>query len=144
MSSPEQALGREPEPEDALVRRAELIISGVLRAGVLTSLLLILVGTLVTFLHHPEYASSPAEWVRLTRPGAAGPRSLREVATGILAFRGQAIVAAGLLVLILTPVLRVAVSILAFVLQRDRTYVVITSVVLLLLLLSFVLGRPSA
>jgi uncharacterized membrane protein len=143
MNSLDQALAREPEPQDARVRRAELIISGVLRAGVLTSLLLILTGTLVTFLHHPEYASSPAEWVRLTRPGAATAHTLREVATGILAFRGQAIVAAGLLVLILTPVLRVAVSILAFVAQRDRTYVVITSVVLLLLLLSFVLGRPS-
>jgi uncharacterized membrane protein len=43
--------------------------------------------------------------------------------------------------LIATPVLRVAISVLAFVYQRDRTFVVITTVVLALLLTSFVLGR---
>jgi uncharacterized membrane protein len=48
---------------------------------------------------------------------------------------------AGLLLLIATPVLRVAVSILAFVYQRDRAFVAITSIVLALLLTSFVLGR---
>jgi uncharacterized membrane protein len=37
-------------------------------------------------------------------------------------------------------VLRVAVSILAFAVERDRRYVAITSIVLLLLILSFVLG----
>ena len=36
--------------------------------------------------------------------------------------------------------LRVAVSILAFAIERDRAYVVITSIVLLLLILSFALG----
>jgi uncharacterized membrane protein len=47
----------------------------------------------------------------------------------------------GLLLLIATPVMRVAVSVLIFVHQRDWTFVVITSVVLVLLVLSFVLGR---
>jgi uncharacterized membrane protein len=50
---------------------------------------------------------------------------------------------AGLLLLIATPVLRVAVSVLAFVYQRDRTFVIITSVVLTLLLASFVLGKAG-
>jgi uncharacterized membrane protein len=130
--------------EDARVRRAELIISGVLRTGVVTSLLVILAGTLLTFLHHPEYVSSHSELERLTQPGGAVPQTLGQVAAGILRFHGQSIVAAGLLLLILTPVIRVGVSILAFVAQRDRTYVMITSVVLLLLLLSFFLGQPSA
>jgi len=49
-------------------------------------------------------------------------------------------VAFGLLVLIATPVTRVAVSIVAFIRMRDRRYVVITTVVLALLLLSFFLG----
>jgi uncharacterized membrane protein len=72
------------------------------------------------------------------------PHSLHEVVTGIAKLHGQSIVAAGLLLLILTPVMRVAVSILAFRAQRDRTYVLITSAVLMLLLLSFVLGRAGA
>ena len=47
----------------------------------------------------------------------------------------------GLLVLIATPVLRVAVSILAFWQEGDRKFVLITSVVLALLLASFLLGK---
>lgn len=129
--------------QDARVRRAELIISAVLRVGVVTSLVVIVAGSLLTFLHHPEYISGASDLDRLTRPGSAMPHSLREVVTGILNLRGQSIVAAGLLLLILTPVVRVGVSILAFRAQRDGTYVLITSGVFVLLLLSFVLGRPA-
>jgi uncharacterized membrane protein len=128
---------------DTRVRRAELIISGVLRIGVGASMTLILLGMLLSFLHHREYVSSPAELQRLTHPGAAVPQGLAGVIDGIQHLRGQSIVSAGLLLLILTPVLRVATSIVAFVVQRDRTYVMITSIVLLLLLLSFVVGHAG-
>jgi uncharacterized membrane protein len=79
--------------------------------------------------------------VRLSQPGEAVPQTLQDVLSGVRELRGQSIVAAGLLLLILTPVVRVATSILVFVAQSDRTYVLITSVVLLLLLLSFLLGH---
>ena len=46
----------------------------------------------------------------------------------------------GLLLLIATPVARVALSLVAFVLQRDRLYVGITAFVLALLLASLVGG----
>jgi uncharacterized membrane protein len=123
------------------MRRAELIISAVLRIGVVTSMVVILAGTLLSFLHHRDYVTSPAELQRLTQPGAAVPQTLHDVEKGVAQLRGRSVVAAGLLLLILTPVIRVAASILAFVIQRDRTYVLITSLVLLLLLLSFSLGR---
>ena len=42
----------------------------------------------------------------------------------------------GLLLLIATPVARVAFSVAAFAEQRDRLYVVVTSIVLLLLIYS--------
>jgi uncharacterized membrane protein len=143
MSLPQPGSSVAPEQE-ARVRRAELIISGILRTGVVTSLIVILAGSVLTFLHHPQYLSSHSELERLTEPGGAVPRTLAQVVAGIVSVQGQSIVAAGLLLLILTPVMRVAVSILAFVVQRDRTYVMITTVVLLLLLLSFFLGQPSA
>ena len=132
------------QSEDSRVRRAELIISGVLRSGVIASILLIVAGSLLTFVHHREYVSSPAELERLTRPGSAVPQTLPAVLSGAAQLRGQSIVAAGLLLLILTPVMRVATSILAFIAQRDRRYVLITSTVLLLLLLSFWLGRSAS
>jgi uncharacterized membrane protein len=40
----------------------------------------------------------------------------------------------GLVLLIATPVLRVAFTLVAFVLQRDRTYIVITTIVLAVLI----------
>ena len=122
------------------VRRAELFLSNVLRGGVLTSLGVILAGTLVSFFHHPEYVSSPQELARLTQAGAAFPHTVRDVVAGLAELRGQAIVALGLLILVATPVARVAVSILLFLEERDRTYAAITSIVLLLLILSLVVG----
>jgi uncharacterized membrane protein len=123
------------------VRRVELAISSLLRIGVLTSLLVVLAGTVVTFVHHPHYLSSRHDLVPLTKPGAEFPHTVPSVIRGLEHSQGRAIVMAGLLLLIATPVLRVAISVLAFVYQRDRTFVVITTVVLALLLTSFVLGR---
>jgi len=68
-------------------------------------------------------------------------RTTGTVWEGVLHLRGSSIVTAGLLLLIATPVLRVAVSIFAFVYQKDWTFVIITTVVLALLLLSFWLGK---
>jgi len=126
---------------DERVRRVELVISNLLRGGVLASLALVVAGTIVSFVHHPEYFSSPADFQRLVEPGAAFPHSLQEVIQGMLLFHGQAIVTAGLLLLIATPVMRVAVSIFAFIYQQDRTFTYITALVLFLLLLSFFLGK---
>ncbi len=120
--------------------RSELWISFVLRAGISLSLLLILSGLAVTFAHHPQYLSSEKELSRLVVPGAAFPRTLPEVTAGLRSLRGQAITTSGLLLLILTPVLRVAISIAAFLEERDLRYVAITTVVLVLLILSFMMG----
>ncbi len=133
-----------PEPTvPRSIRKAELVLSTVLRVGVLSSLALILVGTLITFVHNPELVSSPDELRRLTEPGASFPHTLRDVVTGLTDFRGQAIVVLGLLLLIATPVTRVTVSILLFMEEEDRVYAGITSVVLALLVLSFVIGAAG-
>jgi len=138
------AARHEGRDADEKVRRVELAISTLLRIGVVTSLLVVLAGTVVTFVHHPHYLSSRHDLVRLTSPGAEFPHSVPSVIQGLQHGQGRAIVMAGLLLLIATPVLRVAISVLAFVYQRDRTFVVITTVVLALLLTSFVLGRGGA
>jgi uncharacterized membrane protein len=125
------------------VRRAELLLSNVLRGGVITSLGVILAGTLVSFFHHPEYVSSPQELARLTQAGTAFPHTVRDVVAGLAELRGQAIVVLGLLILVATPVVRVAVSIVLFLEERDRTYAAITAIVFLLLILSFVVGTVA-
>jgi uncharacterized membrane protein len=124
----------------APARRFELLISEILRIGVTVSLGTILVGLGLMFIHHPDYLRSSANLARLTHPGAALPHSLREVLEGVGMLRGQAVVALGLILLILTPILRVAVSIAAFAAERDRVFVIVTSVVLAILLIAFFLG----
>ena len=129
-----------PEAE-ARTRSVELLISNLLRIGVIASLTLVVIGTIVSFIHHPAYLSSPAELYRLTHGETPYPFTWEETWAGLQDLRGTAIVTVGLLLLIATPILRVAVSILTFLYQKDRTYTLITLAVLLLLLLSFVLGK---
>ncbi|MCA1842188.1 MAG: DUF1634 domain-containing protein, partial [Actinobacteria bacterium] len=96
--------------DDDRVRQVELAISTLLRVGVLTSLLVVLAGTVMTFVHHPHYLSSRHDLVHLTKPGAEFPHTLPSVIHGLEHSQGRAIVMAGILLLIATPVLRVAVS----------------------------------
>lgn len=124
-------------------RGVDRLISWVLRAGVTISLVVVIAGLVITFVHHPDYFRSRPALGALTDPGTSYPRSIGAVVEGVREGRGQAIVTLGLLLLIATPVARVAVSIAVFVIERDRLYVVITTVVLVLLLLSFVLGASG-
>lgn len=137
----QRELSRTASASDARVRRVELTISNLLRGGVLVSLVLIAVGTIITFAQHPRYIAEKAELQRLITPGANFPHAFGDLAVELRQLKGEAIVTLGLLVLIATPVVRVAVSIFAFIYQGDRVFTLITAAVLGLLLLSLVLGR---
>ena len=123
------------------LRRSELLISYVLRIGVTTSLLLLVSGSVISFVHHNEYVSSPAALNHLTKPGAAFFHSIPDIIEGIGDLRGQAIVALGLILLIVTPITRVFISIFLFIYQGDRIFVLITSMVFIILMLSFFIGQ---
>jgi uncharacterized membrane protein len=125
------------------VRQVELLISVLLRVGVSVSLTVVVLGTIFTFVHHRDYLSSRSAMPEVTGEAAKFPHTITEVLRGVRDLQGRSIVLLGLLLLIATPVMRVAVSIFAFVYEHDRTYVIITSIVLALLLLSFVLGRAE-
>jgi uncharacterized membrane protein len=120
----------------------EEAISTLLRAGIAISLTLIVAGTCVSFAHHPDYVGSTEALARLTRPGMA-PHDLADVMAGLAAFRGQAMVMLGMLILMATPVARVAVSLLVFARRRDPAFTLLTTAVLLLLFLSLALGRAG-
>lgn len=130
-------------PADDRQARVEGAISTILRTGVLASLALVVAGIVVTFVRQPDLVSSPQAFAPVRHGTAVFPHTLGAIFSGVRHLEGQAIIALGLLVLVATPVVRVAVSILAFVYQHDRLYVKITSVVLFLLLLSFFLGHAG-
>ena len=99
----------------------------ILRAGVLTSMLVMLAGLALSFAHRPlsvEYMQRAAFDGRLSTLW----RGLREC-------RGQSVIELGIYLLVFTPILRVAASMVLFLVEeRDRLYTVITSVVLVLTL----------
>jgi uncharacterized membrane protein len=110
------------------------VISWILQGGVIVSAAIICLGCGLLLLRSPHVAGQPL---------VAFPHTPGEVWLGLWRFSPQAYIALGLLLLIATPVLRVMVSILAFAREHDRRYVVITSLVLLVLCLSFFLGKGA-
>lgn len=116
--------------------RIEQWISSLLRGGVYLAAGVTTLGGIAVL---AQRGRSPADY-RVFRGEPAGLLSLRGVLSGIGRLDSHAVVQFGLILLIATPVARVLVSLVAFVLQRDRLYVVITAVVLLVLLFSFFLG----
>ena len=130
-------------PPHADQHQIEVIISYLLRIGVLTSMAIIFFGMCVMFSHHADYLHGPTSLHAVESGPKEFPTTVTELVTGLHAFSGKAIIMLGLAVLIATPVMRVAISILGFGLQGDHLYVVLTSIVLALLLLSFVLGKAG-
>ncbi len=137
---------QEAEATSRLPHRVEIIVSDVLRWGVAASLVLLVIGTLLCFLGSVDYGSgggSAADLQRLIRPDANLAFNFHWFFHGLVHLQGPAIVVAGLLMLIATPVARVLISIFAFVIDRDWPFVAITTVVFILLVLSVVIGRAG-
>ena len=64
------------------------------------------------------------------------PTAVSTVLQGVLALKPFAIIQLGILLLVATPVLRVAATFILFLAEKDRLYAQITLAVLILLLLS--------
>lgn len=134
----------EPTPNPVAHPEAtERLISSILRAGVLLSATLVIIGTAITFIHHGSYFTSSDDLTGLKDGSLGFPTSFASIIRGLGHFEGRSIVMTGLLVLVATPIMRVAVSIVAFMQVRDRTFVIITSIVLILLLASLTLGKAG-
>ena len=116
-----------------------VVISKVLRYGVLLSSAVIVAGTIILL---GADAFSPAGSYLVYSPNqvphGAFPVSLGALASGLAALSPFAVIELGILLLLATPVSRVLFSIFLFAAERNRTYVYITTAVLLLLLFSMI------
>jgi uncharacterized membrane protein len=80
------------------------------------------------------------------KPFVGSPEADRHVPSilaNALHLQPRALMMVALLLLLLTPIVRVAVSLLGFIRERDRVYVAVTAVVLLTLLGSLFLGGAT-
>ena len=115
--------------------RFRIVVSTVLLVGVTASALLIAAGFAGSLLVGWEgsLVGKP--------PGTRPTSDFEGLFAGLAALRPVAIAQAGLVVLIATPVVRVATSIVGFALEGDRLYTGITTAVLAILLLSLFVLR---
>ncbi|WP_446898650.1 DUF1634 domain-containing protein [Clostridium sp. LBM24168] len=112
------------------IREIENVISKFLLIGVLTSSTVIIIG-LAMFL-----ISGSSGYVKNFYPTHP-----LEIFMGCMALKPYSIIMLGLMLLIAIPILRVAVSILVFLKERDFLYVKITTVVLIILIISLFMGK---
>jgi uncharacterized membrane protein len=112
--------------------RIEVIIGTLLRTGVILAATVVLLGGALYLVRHGHEAVEFSTF-------HGEPESLRTVSgiiNGALHAVARAIIQLGLLILIATPVARVAFSAVAFAIERDYMYVGITLFVLAILLYS--------
>ena len=130
-----QALARQPQPfqpQPWRDRRLEVILGNLLRAGVLLSAAVVLSGACVYLSRH---AHEPADY-RIFRGEPSEFRTIAGVIHSVFNGRGRGLIQLGLLLLIATPIARVAFSVVGFAMERDRMYVAFTLIVLAILLYS--------
>jgi len=109
-----------------------IIIGNLLRAGVVVSAVLVFAGACIYLVRHGH---QPANY-RIFRGEPSDFRTIPGVIRSVAGGHGRGLIQLGLLVLIATPIARVAFSILGFAIERDRMYMAFTVIVLIVLLYS--------
>ncbi len=110
----------------------ELILGNLLRTGVMISAAIVLCGACIYLSRH---AHEPADY-RVFRGEPSEFRTIPGVFRSVLNGRGRGFIQLGLLLLIATPIARVAFSMAGFAIERDHLYVSFTVIVLIVLLYS--------
>jgi uncharacterized membrane protein len=103
-----------------------------LRAGVLLAAATVFAGGVLYLLQHH---ADPANYHTFAE-GALNTRSVSGIVISAAHGQSEAIIELGLLLLVLTPIVRVAVALVGFLLERDRLYAVVSLIVLLILAFS--------
>jgi uncharacterized membrane protein len=117
-------------------KRMDEIMGRLLRTGVILAAVFVLAGGVVYLAQHP----TPVTDYRVFQGEPAELRTVSGIFHEALALHGPGLIQFGLLILIATPIARVAFSVVAFLYQGDWTYVVVTLVVLGLLVYSLLGG----
>jgi uncharacterized membrane protein len=117
--------------------QVEQAVGNLLRIGVLTAATVAAAGGIAYLVRH---GSAPVDY-RAFRGEPQDLRSLRGILISALSLHSLGVTQLGLVLLVATPIARVALSLIGFFRQGDRKYMVITAVVLAMLVFSLVGGR---
>jgi uncharacterized membrane protein len=115
-------------------QKVEDIVAILLRTGVLLSAAVVFCGAVIYLARHGHQAAD----YRMFRGEPTDLRSISGIIRDAADLSGRGIIQLGLLLLIATPVARVAFAVFGFAAERDRMYVVFTLIVLGVLLYSLI------
>ena len=111
----------------------ENVIGYLLRYGVLSASLVVLAGGIVYLIRHghqlPAYREFHGEPDKMRNP--------RLIWQAVLRGEGRPLIQLGLLILIATPIARIAFTIIGYLMEKDYLYTALTVIVLLVILWSF-------
>jgi uncharacterized membrane protein len=110
------------------------MISRLLRTGVIVSSIVVLIGGVF-------YLAQSGMLKPVYEPFHREPHHLRglaDIVRGVFTWNPRNWIQFGLLILVATPVARVALCVITFIKQRDRTYIVLTLIVLCVLIFGFI------
>jgi uncharacterized membrane protein len=117
----------------------QAIIGWILRIGVILSMGIVFIGGVLFVYRHghsiPDY--------RIFKGVPYFIHNTQGIVDGVFSFKGQAIIQAGIILLIATPVIRVAFSAIGFILEKDYLYTLLTLIVLLIIIVSMLTGRAG-
>ena len=118
-------------------KRIEIYVANMLRTGVILAAAVVLAGGIFYAIHagepRPDYTHFHGVDEAYRSPGGILSQLRLLDARGLIQF--------GLLILIATPIARVVMCIVGFWFERDRMYMVISTVVFAILLYSLLHGR---
>jgi len=117
----------------------QAVIGWVLRIGVIVSISIVFFGGIIFLYRHGQEVVDHRKFTGI--PDFI--QSFKGIIHGIFTFRGQAIIQFGIILLIATPILRVIFSTIGFVLEKDKLYIFISLLVLLIIFASMLSGHAG-
>jgi uncharacterized membrane protein len=115
-------------------QRLDVIIGRLLQTGVLLAAAVVTAGGALYLARHHSDAANYRHFV------AAGPaiETLPGIIQSTAHLNGEGLMQLGLVLLIFTPVARVAMAALGFLLEKDRLYTVVSLIVLVILVFGLI------
>ena len=111
-------------------------VGNLLRLGVLLSVITSIIGFIKLF---TDGFVMPKKYTLLDM-GTSSEKVWGLFWRSLMKGEGMAIIQLGILMLILTPLMRIIFALIGYLKEKDYTYVIISSIVLIIMIISFITG----
>lgn len=127
------------DPPKTTFRDADMqsIIGWILRGGVILSMTVVVIGGIIFLWRHGHSTPDFSTFNKIPYFISSSDG----IFAGVIHGKGQAIIQLGIIILIATPILRVIFAVIAFALEKDRLYTLISLIVLIIIMSSMLTGR---